>query len=1139
MDPLKHILHRPDTYVGSTRCRSLEEYISYESKEFKIDKKNIKFSPAILRIFIEPLSNAIDNVARSKKTNTPCTSIKVNINKETGETRVWNDGESISVEKDDDEKCYNHSLIFGQLLTSSNYDDDEERYNISGRNGLGVKLCNVFSKYFKVKGLDPYTKLIFEQEWTKNMTVVSEPVITKTKLKKGYTEISWIPDFKQFNIKGYSQDVIDLYCRYVVDCAMLTGVNVYFNDKLIPVKNLKDYSKLYCSVEENDIIYVNNKDAQIVIMPSLQFQSVSFVNGVYTVLGGTHVDAWSEVTFRPIVKKLSKKLKGTTFTIGDIKKFFKIFVSVSVVNPEFESQSKHRLESPVKASFKLKDTNTMMKWSIIEDIRRSKEIVALKKLERKKKSFVKIDGLDPANNEGGKYGKDCTLILVEGLSAKTYAVQGIEVGAFGKKGRDWFGIYALRGKLLNVRNGTASSIAKNNVVADIIKSLGVSSGVDYTQEKFYDTLRYGRVMIITDADVDGIHISGLIQNMFHTLFPTLLERSVSFITSMQTPIVRVFLGRKELLFYDEREYKKYVSNYTKKYPHKNINKKYYKGLGTSSSEDIMETFGQKLVEFNNDENTSFNMHKVFHTKQSDARKEWLENYNPNKIALCWNGDVQETKTLNISDFLNTEMIKFSLNDCKRSIPCMVDGLKESQRKTLFACFLRNLKYSGKTLKVAQLSGYVAEKSGYHHGEQNLYDTITKMANSFVGSNNIPLLYRDGQFGTRLSGGKDAANARYIFTKLDAMTRLLFRPEDDILLGRVIDDGDTVEPVFYIPILPTILINGCISGIGTGWSSNVPCYNPLDLIDAVKLWLENDGKVFITNDDSSDDTKVSMFPEIHPWYRGFTGTIEKTTENRYTSWGNITKENSFKIVDELPVGVWTDKFKEHLDSLLEDKILKKVKNYSTPKKVRFCITESNDGILCNKENLKLSSYIYTSNMVLFTSNGTIKKYNSVDEIINDFCKVRFDYYIKRKAHILSQLNKDIKFLGNKKRFLKEVMNGDIKLFDDSGSKRKSRKTIDILSDLQERGYDKENINIKEKDEDEKESGYNYLLRLQFRSITEEKINKLKKDIASLTKNRDELLGTSEKQLWLDDINEFETEYKKWLKVMEKEIVKRKK
>ena len=1140
MDPLEHILHRSDTYVGSTRARETEEYISCSDENFHISKKIISFCPAILRIFVEPLSNAIDNVTRSKKSNTPCTKIKVNINIETGETSIWNDGECISIEIDKDEGCYNHSLIFGQLLTSSNYDDKEDRYNISGRNGLGGKLTNVFSESFKVKGLDPVNKKILEQEWTQNMKVVSNPKVTSTTLKKGYTEVSWIPDFKQFKMKSYTQDIINVYCKYIVDAAMLTNVDVYFNDVLIPVKTLKDYSKLYSCIAESDVLTINSTDAHIVLIPSSHFEAISFVNGVYTSLGGTHVDAWIEATLRPIVQKLTSP-SGITFTIGDVKKFFKIFVVVMVINPEFESQSKHKLESPVKASVSKKDITTILGWSVIDDIKRSKELGALKKLERKKKNFVKIEGLDPANNEGSKLGNQCTLILVEGLAAKTYAVKGIDVGAFGKKGRDWFGIYALRGKVLNVRNAKTASIAKNNVIADIIKALGAQIGFNYKETEKFMSLRYGKILIITDADVDGIHISGLIQNMVHTLFPSLLERDESFVTSMQTPIVRVFLPKtdslKEILFYDEIAFSKYVTDYSKKYPGKKINTKYYKGLGSSSDQDIMDTFGQKMINFKQDEHTNFNMNKVFHTKQSDARKTWLENYDSTKNSLKWKGDIHEIVSLNISDFLNSEMIKFSINDCKRSLPNLMDGLKESHRKTLYACFLRNLKYTGKSLKVAQLAGYVSEHTAYHHGEQNLYDTITRMANSYPGSNNIPLLYRDGQFGTRLSGGKDAANARYIFTKLDALTRLLFRPEDDVLLERVVDDGDTVEPIFYVPILPTILINGCIVGIGTGWSCSVPCYNPIDLIASVKSWLNSDGNVLL----EEEGTTVSLLPAIDPWYRGYTGKIESCGDSKYTSWGNIIEEKKTKVVNELPIGMWTDNFKEYLDDLLEEKVIQKVKNYSTPKHVRFVITESADGLLCDLKNLKLYKYIYTSNMVLFDSNGKITKYNNVDEIINEFCKVRLVYYTKRKNYMIQNLEHDIKFLGNKKRFLEEIMKGDIKLFDDAGKTRKSRKTLDIFKDLEKRGYDKEikvlkNKEDEEDDEDEKSNGYDYLLRLQFRSITEEKINKLKNDIDSKIKIRDSLSNTSEKQMWIQDLDEFEKAYVKWLKDVEKEIVK---
>lgn len=816
-----------------------------------------------------------------------------------------------------------------------------------------------------------------------------------------------------------------------------------------------------------------------------------------------------------------------------------------MVKPEFDSQSKMKLESPgVTAEVKKTHIAKICKWPVmekLEDVLRSKELTVLKKVERKRK-YTKIDSLDSANNEGGPKSDQCTLILVEGLSAKTYATYGITKGAFGKQGRDWFGIYALRGKVLNCRNATTTSISKNNVVSDIIKALGVKINVDYTLDENYKKLRYGRVLVITDADTDGIHISGLLQNMFHALFPTLLQRENAFITAMQTPIVRVFLnpsGSRSKLFYDENEYRRWVGAYMRKYPTKKINKKYYKGLGTNNEEDIDESFGQKLVEFRMDEKTFENMNKAFHKKYADTRKEWLEHYDSANTVLKWKGNDEEMTDLTMSEFIDTELIKFSHDDCKRSIPALMDGLKEGHRKVLYACFLRNLRHSGKTLKVAQLAGYVAEKSAYHHGEQNLFVTITGMANAYVGSNNIPLLFRDGQFGTRVHGGKDAANGRYIFTKLDALTRLIFRPEDDVLLNHREDDGDKVEPCFYVPIIPMILVNGVTCGIGTGWSSSVPCYDPIDLIAAIKVWLDNDGEVLIKD----DNTSISLFPDLIPWYRGHTGEMSQDPKDstKYISWGRVEKKGNKTTIEELPVGIWTDKYKEQLEKWKEEKMIKNFRNHSTVKDVKFDITETQDGFSCNRRNLKLYNYIRTSNMCLFNENDQLRKFNTVDEIVDAFCRVRYTYYIKRKKHQLDELEHKIKFLGNKKRFLIEVRDGDVKLFEESKGKRQSRKTEDMIAELEERGYDREteakSENTEEEDEDVKDKGYDYLLRLQFRSITAEKIDKLTRDIASAIKDRDELAVTNEKDMWLSDLDYFEKEYRKWLKVIANEKIKK--
>ncbi len=1127
VDPITHILTRPDMYVGSTSMRETEEYVADKKSEYTIYKDTIKMSPAIIRIFIEVLSNAVDNVSRSKQTKTPCTRIKVNINKDTGETSIWNDGDIVPIEIDTDLNCYNHTMIFGQLHTGSNYDDEEERI-VAGRNGLGSKLCNVCSTSFRVDGCDPVNKKILTQTWTNNMRDTDGPVVSKTKLTKGYTQITWTPDFNFFGLKsGYTRDIVKLYTRHVIDAAMISNVEVYLNDEIIPIKNLTQYSKLYSTPTEEKLL-IKTANCEVLVTPSTEFQSISFVNGVYTKLGGQHVDSWSESVFRPIVDKFNgkdkkSKTKVPKINISDVKQFFRLFVVATVVRPEFDGQDKNKLESPpVESVVKKTQISNILKWSVmdnIEDIIRAKEMVVLKKSERTKKT-PKIDGFDPANNAGGKKSSECTLIICEGLSAKTYAVAGIEQGVYGKSGRDWFGILPLTGKILNVRNAAPTSIASNKVVTSLIQALGAKHGVDYTTDENYKSLSYGRIMVMTDADCDGIHIEGLIMNFFHSLFPSLLKRESPYVVSMKTPIARVFNKRKDdLLFYDENRFNVWLSEQTTK-----VDAKYYKGLGTTKPEDVPDTFGLKMVEYVSDIKTAESMNKVFHKNHADDRKVWLSEYSPNTYGFSLD-DQGEVTNMEISKFIDGEMIKFSHADCARSIPSGIDGLKESQRKILYSVMKRKLKYSGKSLKVAQLSGYTAEHSNYHHGEQNLQDTIIGMANEFPGTNNIPILYRDGQFGSRLDGGADAASARYIYTKMEMLTEYIYKDEDTPILTQINDDGDLVQPEFYIPIIPMILVNGCL-GIGTGWSCNVPCYNPLDLIIAIKVWLDNDGEVIIEDPDNTDDL-VSLLPEIKPWYRGFKGTIENDGENRFVTKGVVEKKKkNVTEVTELPIGMWTNRFKENCEDLVQTKKLKSLKNYSSPSDVNFVLNESENGMACNLKNLKLHTYLYTSNMVLFDENNQLKKYDGVDEVINNFCNVRYRYYTKRKQHQIDAMESDLKYLNNKRRFIKEVSDDDIKVM--------NQKESDIIQVLKSSGYSEI---TKDNDTDENGNGYDYLLRLHVRTFTKEKVDELTKDIKSVTSKIEKLKNTSEKQLWLDDLDAFEKQYNKFLSDMDKQSTKK--
>jgi DNA topoisomerase-2 len=804
----------------------------------------------------------------------------------------------------------------------------------------------------------------------------------------------------------------------------------------------------------------------------------------------------------------------------DIRPFFRIFLNCKLVNPAFTSQEKSKLVSPkVKADVNSRHITSILKWDVIEDIRdilKGRELLTLKKTE-KKKGFVKIDGLDPANLAGSKESLKCSLILCEGDSAKTFAVKGIQTGVYGRTGRDYFGIYPLKGKCLNVRNSTPAVISKNKEITDMIQALNLRYGADYTEDNVYESLSYGRVIILTDSDVDGYHICGLLLNFFHKLFPTLIKRDPSFITCMRTPIVRIYQGKNEkndLAFYTLEDFRAYQQAN----PNRKGEIKYFKGLGTNNNREIELSFGKKMIEFVEDTKTDDNMDKVFHSKFSDQRKKWLEEYDPAKNGEIVSKDA--IQYLPISNFLDHEMIKFSIDDCKRSIPSMVDGLKESHRKILYATFLKNLKHNGKTMKVAQLAGYVAEKTNYHHGEQCLFDTITKLAHDFVGSNNIPLLYRDGQFGSRIAGGKDAANARYIFTKLDILTRLLFREEDDVLLHHIMDDGDKVEPTYYVPILPTVLINGCTAGIGTGWSSQVPCYNPSELVECVKVWIKN-------RDSHEKDEKFDEepYPVIHPWYRGFKGTIEQVNSHKYVTKGIVEKKKgkNVSIVTELPISLWTEKFKESVEDLVENKELKSYSNYSTDVDINFELNELKDGMTCNVDNLKLISHLNCNNMVLFSTKGTIKKYENVNAILDEFCSLRYEYYVKRKEFQKLDIETQLKIVKNKMRFLKEVMDDELVIQD-----------VDedvLVKEMIQKGY-YQNFSSSPSPPDEEEksdkASFSYLLNMNIRSFTKQKLEALQQEINKLEKLYKEIFRITPSKMWLNDLSEFQKEYAKLYK-----------
>jgi len=1059
---VEHILKRPDSYVGPV-SRIYEPYWVREDDGF--GKKMLAYSPALLKIFDEILVNAIDRNSLYPKNTT---SISVSIDRETGTISVENNGPlgGIAIKMHEKEGIWNPELTFGHLLTSTNYDDNAKRV-VGGRNGYGAKLANVYSTKFTVTIKDGENKKKYTQTWTKNMRVCDPPKITSHSASTSSVCISFTPEWYLFGMSGLDDDIYKIFEKRVYDANMCTSPNckVKFQGDILPKCPLNIYAKMYTKSEE--IVTAISDNWSVCVAPSDDgFEHVSFVNGICTTKGGTHVDHVANIISAGIIEEMKKKIQ---LRPHQVKNAFMVFVKATLVNPSFGSQVKSDCTlKPQEFGSKFEPPKTFVKNILKTSIQNEllalskfKELKELKKSDGNRKTKITgIPKLDDANKAGSVNSGKCTLIITEGDSAKTLAVAGLSI-----VGRDHYGVFPLRGKCKNVRDASVKQLMDNKEFNDLKKILGLQQDKVYTS---LSELRYGRLMIMTDADADGSHIKGLILNMIHFFWPSLLD--LGFVVSMVTPIIKATKGTTTKSFYTDSTFREWYGDGK---PGWKI--KYYKGLGTSTSAEAREYFkmiGDLTVRFDPDETTTDSVVLAFDKTKADDRKKWLlesTEKKPSELEVAY-GSVDK---LGITDFIHKDLVNFSLADLKRSIAHMSDGLKPSQRKVLYACFARNLTNE---MKVAQLAAYVSEKTSYHHGEVSLADTIVKLAHSFVGSNNIHLLEPCGQFGTRLMGGKDASQPRYIFTKLTKQARQLYDQKDDAILKYLDDDGKSIEPDHFVPVIPTVLVNGT-EGIGTGFSCYVPPYNPEDIRANIERLLT--GKDMIA---------------MKPWFRGFKGTVTTDGNGSWVAEGKwaTAKAGVIKIT-ELPPGRWTQDFKEYLDTLIEKKVIQNYINNSTTDQVDFDITGYGGSDVV--KDFKLQKTFHTSNMHLFHPTKGIHKYMSPEDILTDFVDIRMEAYKKRKAHMINVLERSMKKNMNMAKFVDMVINDKLVVF-----KRKKQDLEDEMETL----FDKLN------------DSFDYLLHIKTYQYTHEAVLALNEETSQLASELETLKGTTLSDMWKMDL-----------------------
>ncbi|CBZ55157.1 hypothetical protein NCLIV_055820 [Neospora caninum Liverpool] len=1184
---LEHILLRPDTYIGSTEMHTQSLWVMEEGQECMV-YKTINYVPGLYKIVDEILVNAADVKAREgeEKKGKPLkpgarrmSAIKIDINKSAGRITIWNDGEGIPVAIHQEHKVYVPEMIFGQLLTSDNYDDSECRVT-GGRNGYGAKLTNIFSSEFTVECADGERKKKFKMTWTRNMGQKTEPEISSYN-GTDYVKISFVPDFAKFGMRGFDDDSLSLLRKRAYDLAGTAGVRVFLNGTRIDVSSFSQYVDLYLGgrksekprkeKDEDDagddsdddwdegpkrkkgakkrkkdgqddeetengvetkVIKIHEKQWRWEIVISStdggQFQQVSFVNSICTTKGGSHVTHVLEPLLAAIVKKANTKNKGgMEIKAAHVKQHLWIFVSCLIVNPAFDSQTKETLTTkPAKFGSKCtladKTIGAVVKSSIVENVvlwAQTKQQVELRKQMKvgKTKGRERLSGipkLEDANDAGGRHSQECTLILTEGDSAKTSCLAGLSV-----VGRDRYGVFPLRGKLLNVRDASFKQLTENKEIQNILKIVGLQVN-DRTEDA--RGLRYGSVMIMTDQDHDGSHIKGLLINMMHHYWPQLLKCR-GFLKAFLTPIVKVSKNNVEKAFYTIPEYEQWKRSCNTT----GWRIKYYKGLGTSTDREFKEYFNdlsKHQIDFVwSGQHDGELIDMAFNKRRAEDRKRWLQSYQEGTFVD------HNASSLSYADFVNKELILFSRYDTERSIPQLVDGWKPGQRKVLFACIKKNMKHE---IKVAQLAGYVAEVSAYHHGEASLQQTIVTMAQRFVGSNNLNFLEPVGQFGSRKEGGKDASAARYIFTRLAFYTRLVFHEADDPILEYEYEEGQRIEPKMYVPVIPTVLINGS-EGIGTGWSSFVPNYNPRDVIENLRRYIDGEEMQRMT-----------------PWYRGFRGKIEENSAGTgFETSGLVEKcgEGAFEIT-ELPIKKWTQDYKEWLEENLptaekRDTLIADYRDCSSHEEIHFTVKVSEERLeRPEREGLekyfKLKTSLSTTNLTLFDPHGRVQRYANELEIIKEFAPIRLDFYHRRKAYCLAMLEKSRRILSNRLRFILAVVNGQLII-------NNKRKKV-LVEELFSQGYDpmkeiedaanagiraalKRDIAVDDEalaeggeEEEEIVAGctakhYDYLLGMPMWSLTLEKVEDLRGEMREKELELEELKRTSVQTLWKRDLD----------------------
>lgn len=1079
LSELEHILKFPHLSLGNSMIE-METIQTLDVGRMKVMDEQVPYCRAIERLYLEILHNAGDNAEVSRMEGIDPGSIDVTVTQDT--IRIRNEGRPISTGVQVGTNMHIPEFIFSCLRVSGNYRADSKR-KIASTHGLGAKLSNIFSIMFHLDIGNGDEGVRYRQMWRNNTNVRGDPRIEPYD-GPSYTQITFTPDFARFydddvqygfsTKRAFTSHMLKAFAKHAADMSFTAKVPVSFNGVRMECTTLESYGRLYHDGATTMAFKTEDSECLIVDTPN-QGRCISFVNGTINTEGGVHVKAWKKEIYNPIHIEMKKyKVKDR-----DIDDHITMILACRLLKPKFKSQTKDYVTHPrPTVAVDPSRITSILRWSGIiqlEQILKGRLNAIARKSDGSKKSLVNVTKLVDAHAAGGPQSHLCTLYITEGDSAANFAIKGIQDGTYN-------GAMPIKGKLLNVGTCTIEQYANNEEITELKRALGLREDMDYSDD--ISTLRYGKLIILSDQDVDGMHIRGLILNFFRLKFPSLLKRG--FVQVMDTPLMRVGSNA----FYHQNEYNEWVKEDPSR---SSLDVSYYKGLGTSSDAELLDAFKRaRYITYEWDDRAESLMSVAFDPGHEDGRKALL-------LSWCKDRNVgihaSKFKEGTISHFVTNQLAEFSSVNTGRTIPSVVDGLKECQRKVM--CVLLSMK---KPKKVSQLKGEVSDKMQYKYGDDALGATIVGLGNYAVGTNNVPLIKAKGQYDSRMGPGT-AADDRYIYASPSPILSKIFRPEDECILQYQYDGNDRIEPKTYFPIVPLFAINGAM-GIGSGFSTNIPNYHPVQVIKYIIWWLSKKGDR----------------PTLVPWYRNYQGRIENINGSHYSigSFETIPSRKQFKdiMVTEIPVTQSINSYIRHLQKLQEKPIVKGnkatwIKAFkSIPKNMKYkyngdqyieilpciviegayCINTHEGGAL---RALGLIEKICETNNTLLDETHTPHKYGSIYDAIDAYCESRYQAYKDRRSKMMEKWKAGIERLHLRKEFIQAILDGRIVI--------KGKSQAQLME----------------------ETGGRYppeFMRMSIGTMTNDGIERIDREIENLQAKYDAYHNTSAANIWISELKE---------------------